>query len=294
MINDDKSRNENPLSLLEHFQEGSILCNYPANTKEQLNNEKGGYHQTLQFAEDKRIMEEIRKITVTLDNTYELIYRIVHRSGKIRGGIDKVVKTKLSDGRLRHKSILYEITGTKKLMECTTLLSQTGRITGLNNKHPFTLLTENTLNYHGENCYALMMLDIDSFKSINENSGYVFGDNVLEVLAQELKSFFTNKDILGRVKGDEFMVLMSDVSYIETLKKKAKSLCTTMRTINISGDKQCSITISGGISLFIDGKDLEKMFIEANTALYQAKSLGKNQFYILQEQEETIKSGGLC
>lgn len=294
MINDDKSRNENPLSLLEDFQKGIILCNYPANTKEQLNSEKGGYHQTLQFAEDKRIMEEIRKITVTLDNTYELIYCIVHQSGKIRWAIDKVVKTKLSDGRLRHKSIVYEIIGTKKLMECTTLLSQTGRLTGLNNKLPFTLLTKNALNYHGENCYALMMLDIDSFKSIDENSGYVFGDNVLEVLAQELKSFFTNKDILGRVRGDEFMVLMSDVSDIESLKKKSRLLRATMYTINISGYKQWSITTSVGISLFIDGKELEKMFIKANTALYQAKSLGKNQFYILQEQEETIKSGGLC
>lgn len=294
---------ENLVDFLGDIQGGIILCNYNTQTMaaetlyvnhswseitgytlEQLRAEKGGNPQALVLAEDKKVMDEKYINQISLGNTYTLMYRIIHRSGMLRWVIDKGVTTILPDGRLQNKSIVTEVTEIKEREERMALLAQTDQLTGLNNKATFTLLVQNNLNRRSENRCALLMLDIDSFKSINDNSGHAFGDKVLEAVAQQMKSFFRNGDVLGRVGGDEFMVLMNDVCDAIAVEKKARALCAIIRTIKIPDHKHKQFTVSVGVSLFSEGKSFDTMFKEADSALYSAKAQGKNQYCIYQEQ----------
>lgn len=306
----EEQRNAEYLNdFLGDIQGGVILCNYNPETMaaeivyanhgwaditgytaEQLNAEKGGNPQALIFAEDKKIMDEKYMDQLRHGSAYELMYRIVHRNGKVCWVIDKGVTTTLPDGRLQNKSIVTDVTEIKEREQHMALLAQTDQLTGLNNKATFTLLAQNALNRRGENRCALLMLDIDSFKSVNDNRGHAFGDRVLEAVAEQMKAFFRSGDVLGRVGGDEFMVLMTDVAGEEAVEKKARALCAAIRSIKIPQVRHKPITVSVGVTLFMGGKPFETMFTEADTALYSAKSHGKNQYCIWQEFEKKDKS----
>lgn len=290
------------IDFLGDIQGGIILCNYNPETMsaeviyanhgwteitgytvEQLYAEKGGNPQALIFAEDKKAMDDQYMAQLRQGNSYELLYRIVHRNGKLCWVIDKGVSILLSDGKLQNKSIITDVTEIKEREENMALLAQTDQLTGLNNKSTFTLLAQNALNRRKENHCALFMLDIDNFKSINDNSGHAYGDIVLEAVAEQMKKIFRSGDLLGRVGGDEFMALMIDISDAEAAEKKAKALCAAIRNIKISQVQHNTITVSVGVTFFTVGKPFETIFAEADTALYHAKNQGKNQYSIWRE-----------
>lgn len=306
MRENGKTDIENLIVFLEDIQGGIILCNYNPQTMtaetvyvnhgwtditgytlEQLRVEKGGNPQALVLAADKEIMDERYLRQLRQGSAYELIYRIVHRTGKLCWVIDKGVTTTLPDGRLQNKSIVTEITQIKEQEEHMTLLAQTDQLTALNNKATFTLLAQAAINRQNENWGALLIIDIDSFKNINDTYGHDFGDRVLTAVAQRMKSFFRCGDVLGRVGGDEFMVLMTEVADEQAVEKKTRELCTAISGIKIPNHKHKPITVSVGISFFCDSRPFETMFSQADTALYSAKSQGKNQYSIWREQEQT-------
>lgn len=284
------------LDILENLQGGVILCNYnPATqtsevvyinrgwtditgyTMEQLQTEKTGNPQALMLAEDKGGMDAQYAQQLQLGSTYELMYRITHRNGALRWVIDKGVTSILPDGRVQNKSIITEVTAIKEREERMALLAQTDQLTGLNNKATFTLLAQTTLKRRGDCRHAMLMLDIDGFKKVNDSCGHDFGDKVLAAVAAQLKNSFRGSDIVGRVGGDEFMVLMTDISGEDAVVQKARKLCAEMRSIQIPGAAHARITVSVGVTFFAGDKLFEPLYAEADAALYRAKSSGKNQ-----------------
>ncbi|MEG1894556.1 MAG: GGDEF domain-containing protein, partial [Clostridia bacterium] len=140
-------------------------------------------------------------------------------------------------------------------------------------------LQENTTGKH-----ALMILDIDNFKGINDSLGHAFGDLVLIDIAAKLKTAFRDDDIVGRIGGDEFAVLMKNVSNISNVLKKGTELSEVFRQ-NYAGENgtykiSCSIGI---IMLGKSGDTFETAYQKADAALYQAKKNGKDQFVLYQE-----------
>lgn len=287
--------------ILDEVRGGIILCNLDTSSKtsrviyanrgweeitgytmEQLTAEKDGNPHALVLEEDKDSINEKYTQQLQLGCTYELLYRITHRSGGLRWVIDKGTSTVLPNGIIKNMSTITEITQIKEHEEQMTLLAQTDQLTGLHNKATFTLLAQTALTRRGKSRYALLMIDIDSFKSINDTSGHAFGDKVLAAVAQQMKSFFRSSDILGRVGGDEFMVLITDVADVQAVEKKARKLCTSISSIKIPKHRHNPITVSVGISFLVGDKPFEAMFSEADTALYRAKGQGKNQCQIVE------------
>lgn len=305
-MKEDKTSDMKKLeTFLGDIQGGIVLCNYcpetmtaeilyinrgwsdiTGYTKEQLTEEKGGNPQALIFSEDKHDTDEKYAQQLRQGGTYELLYRIVHRSGKLCWVVDKGVSTTLPDGRLQNKSVITEVTEIKEREEHMALLAQTDQLTGLNNKATFTRMAQAGLDWQEKCQCALLILDIDSFKHINDTYGHDFGDKVLTAVAEQMKSFFRGGDILGRVGGDEFMVLMTAVSNEEAVMKKTRELCAAVSRIKIPEHAHTPITVSVGVSLFMQSKHYEAMFSEADTALYSAKSQGKNQCCIWRRQEK--------
>lgn len=128
--------------------------------------------------------------------------------------------------------------------------------------------------------FALMILDIDYFKTINDNYGHLFGNNVLVAFAQCLNSLTRGNDIVARIGGDEFIILLKNINRSQTF-SKAQSIVESVRKIQL--DKG-SITTSIGVFVADEENALyvfEQMFKNADLALYQAKKHGRDgfQFY---------------
>ena len=151
------------------------------------------------------------------------------------------------------------------------------------------ILFESTL----ENQHVFFIIDIDNFKSINDNLGHHFGDLVLTEVANNLKSNFRSQDIVGRIGGDEFIGFVKGIKDIKAITGKAKSILGAFSN-TFSGDTGVyNISGSIGISIFPnDGTTYEELYKSADRALYQSKKQGKNcyTFYNKHFLEGTMKN----
>ena len=126
---------------------------------------------------------------------------------------------------------------------------------------------------------AVLFLDLDHFKNINDTLGHETGDNLLKEVAQRLKSSIRESDRAARLGGDEFNILLSDITYPEEaviIVRKILENCNA--TYTISGH-ELNITFSIGISIYPDdGQHVEDLMRNADMAMYNAKERGRNTF----------------
>lgn len=135
--------------------------------------------------------------------------------------------------------------------------------------------------------HALMIIDIDNFKSVNDSLGHLFGDNVLAGISSKLRSLFRSSDIIGRFGGDEFIVFLKNVGTDEKIAEKAQEVCEIFRDTYTGEKKDYKISGSVGISVFPDdGKTFPDLFRKADTALYDAKNHGKDGFFIYSQHKK--------
>ncbi|MEG2053602.1 MAG: GGDEF domain-containing protein, partial [Oscillospiraceae bacterium] len=155
--------------------------------------------------------------------------------------------------------------------------SQTDPLTNVYNRVTAEGIIESTLNSEKNKTHALLMMDIDDFKSINDTYGHAAGDNTLLEISKYLKSFFRQGDIVARLGGDEFIVFVADISSTEIIKDKCDNLCKAIADLEI-GDEHISVSCSIGIAVSEgEESDFACLYRNADKALYMAKSMGKNQ-----------------
>lgn len=127
---------------------------------------------------------------------------------------------------------------------------------------------------------CLMMIDLDHFKSLNDNYGHSFGDEVLVQVAQLGQEVIRRDDVFGRVGGEEFMFVLKN-SNIETAWEVADRFCQKLKQIELS--QQVSVTASVGISYSDNtADDFDKVVHFADTALYDAKTKGRDRIEVYQ------------
>lgn len=156
-------------------------------------------------------------------------------------------------------------------------LSQTDELTGLLNRRAFIERAEKALQLqqHAGQDLALLMLDIDHFKNINDQFGHDAGDQVLRQLGQMLRQSGRQTDSIARFGGEEFILLLPDTDRQAAI-SLAERLRTQVQSIRIGGHR---LTISLGISSLNAGQaaSFAWLFKQADLALYQAKHAGRDQ-----------------
>ena len=165
-------------------------------------------------------------------------------------------------------------------------------LTGLANRNKL----ENDINHlltsslRQRKSFALLFLDLDGFKNINDTMGHDAGDVLLQIISERLHNAVRVTDMVARLGGDEFVLLINDVKSSDAIAAIAqKILDSILQAILIKG-QEFYITTSIGISVYpTDGENLKSLMKCADLALYRAKEQGKNnyQFYT---QEMTIKA----
>jgi diguanylate cyclase (GGDEF)-like protein len=126
---------------------------------------------------------------------------------------------------------------------------------------------------------ALMFIDLDRFKPINDTFGHDAGDHVLVSVSTRLSKFIRETDFIARVGGDEFVIIIEHVENLEAVEIVAKKILEKIQEpIDFNGNN-CSVGASIGISLFPDhAPDEETLLRNADTAMYSAKEAGRNNF----------------
>jgi diguanylate cyclase (GGDEF)-like protein len=130
-----------------------------------------------------------------------------------------------------------------------------------------------------EKMAALLFLDLDKFKSINDTLGHLAGDLLLQSVAVRLKSCVRESDTVCRQGGDEFLILLSEVSSRHDVESVAQKIIATMAIPHQIEGQELVSTISVGISLFPDNAvNSQEMLKCADDAMYRAKERGRNNY----------------
>ena len=185
-----------------------------------------------------------------------------------------------SDGEIEHYiAIFSDITERKQREELIAYQAFHDALTGLPNRTLFRDRLEQTLAQARRHKYrtpAIMFLDLDRFKQINDTLGHDAGDELLKEVATRLRRCVRETDTVARMGGDEFTVLLPEVASIDDARGVAEKILDTMRAPTTLAGKEMSITTSIGISIFPrDGRDPDTLMKHADTAMYHVKGSGR-------------------
>lgn len=177
---------------------------------------------------------------------------------------------------------LVSIENEKKEKEFLLEKSQKDSLTGIFNRCTCEEEIKSYLkNNEGSVSGALMIIDLDYFKSINDCFGHKKGDDVLKDLALTLKMIFRQTDVIGRWGGDEFIVFMKNTRDRKIVSEKASILCRIMdKTVEFQEDV-LPISVSVGIAMINDDEIFSDLFQKADEALYEVKKNGKNNYKLI-------------
>lgn len=180
--------------------------------------------------------------------------------------------------------MIQDITARKIEEQRLVQLAQRDSLTGLHNRAGFLehLSTALADSQHQSGLVALMYLDIDIFKQVNDRYGHAVGDKVLQGFAQRLRSSLRSTDVVARVGGDEFTVIMQGIPERETAGMVADKIIKAMRVPLPTGlESPATIALSTSIGLAFfdgDGESPAELLERADAMLYQAKKAGRNTY----------------
>ncbi|VAW87345.1 diguanylate cyclase/phosphodiesterase (GGDEF & EAL domains) with PAS/PAC sensor(s) [hydrothermal vent metagenome] len=138
--------------------------------------------------------------------------------------------------------------------------------------------------------FALLFVDLDRFKAVNDGLGHTSGDTLLKAVGLRLKASSRKSDTVARFGGDEFVIILENIHHEKQAASIARKIHKTLETPYTIEGRECFISASIGISLFPgDGQDAETLLKNADAAMYQAKEKGRNniQYY---SQEMNVHS----
>ena len=195
------------------------------------------------------------------------------------------------DGRLQnYVAIFSDITAIKSSQRRIEYMATHDELTSLPNR---SLLLDRLK--HGistmqrrKRKLAVMFIDLDNFKNINDSLGHDIGDLLLKEAAQRLQRCVRDADTLARIGGDEFVALLAEVDIAE-LNRIATRIVDFLSASFTIRDHQLFVSASIGISVFpADGEDSSTLLKNADTAMYRAKERGRNQYQFFAEEMKVV------
>jgi diguanylate cyclase (GGDEF)-like protein/PAS domain S-box-containing protein len=205
---------------------------------------------------------------------------------RVKDGVKSVAKVyvphKNADGTVEGiYTLTSDITALKAVERQLTLLARQDTLTGLPNRLSFQEKLAEAAARCGRigQSMALMFLDVDKFKAINDTYGHASGDDVLKEFANRLNSAVRATDTVARLAGDEFVIILEGLHTPEEAKVVAQKIIAGVEAPFSVQGQSLSVTTSIGIAVYQHGnRELSRLSIEADEALYQAKAAGRNGY----------------
>lgn len=217
------------------------------------------------------------------ENTYEHIFRIHSATGEIKWVLDRGRAIQADPKRCYLEGILLDITEHMLSQQQVEYLATRDPLTELANRYLFNDELVNHIDkFRDQTTIALLFIDLDRFKTINDSLGHQVGDRLLKQVAERLQECITSNCLLARLGGDEFMVMVRNPDSHESVEALAHTINMVIgKTYELDYYKlntSCSI----GISMYPqDSRESHLLLRNADTAMYSAKAKGGNryQFY---------------
>ena len=154
--------------------------------------------------------------------------------------------------------------------------AETDPLTGLLNRGATEMYIQAFLESEGrDGKHALMLIDVDNFKTLNDRLGHIAGDEALRMLSAGLKTLFRSGDVVGRIGGDEFVVFLKHIESEAIVAARADHACRLFREANA----EWLISATIGVARYPkDGDSFHELYAKADIALYDAKGIGKDQW----------------
>ena len=187
-----------------------------------------------------------------------------------------------SNGEITHViKVSEDITERKKAEETIQRMAYYDNLTGLPNRTLFNdRLTQAIAHAQRKNeILAVLFLDLDRFKLINDTLGHAMGDKLLQSVSNKLKEYVRKDDTVSRSSGDEFTLLFTGITNTKDVEMMAQKIIKALRQPFVFGNHELNITTSLGIAIYPkDGKNGETLLKNADTAMYHAKERGRDNF----------------
>lgn len=255
------------------------------------------YGKSAHFLHSKKnnlkIDDELNKATEGVNSWQGEIWRR-HKISLDFPSWTTVSEVKNSNGEATHYvHVFMDITHFKKAQDHLGFLAYHDPLTKLPNR----LLLKDRIDHSLQNALregsqaAVLFLDIDRFKGINDTYGHAVGDGLLRETAKRIKNLVRKEDTVSRYAGDEFVVFMENIPDAKSPAKLAQKLIDTFNTPAYIKGYRLKISTSVGISLFPqNGKDTDTLIKNADAAMYRAKKEGRNNFQYYSQELTTEAS----
>lgn len=185
---------------------------------------------------------------------------------------------------------VQDITDRKNYEQKLEYLSTHDQLTGLANRALLYIQLKNAIaRSHRENVSsAVLFLDLDGFKGINDQYGHEVGNQVLVEVSQRLQGTLRETDTIARMGGDEFVVIIENLKEEDTVLSVAEKVLEAIAAPFVFGEISCGVTASIGISLYPeDGLNPDQLVQQADMAMYQSKQMGKNMVSLFRQQADS-------
>ncbi|MFN7087468.1 MAG: putative bifunctional diguanylate cyclase/phosphodiesterase [Burkholderiales bacterium] len=243
--------------------------------------------------EDRPAVERALQTAANDGVPYELEYRVLQPDGEAPRTVHEEVEVIRDDGGqvVKIEGIIQDITERVQANEKIRQLAHYDSLTGLANRRLFRKIVEGALNRaqrRNGRC-ALMLLDIDHFKRINDTLGHEAGDQLLKTMAERIVNCVRGGDTVtdtplridpvARLGGDEFTILLADLASPEDSAKVARRVLDAVACPLELERHEVTVTASIGIALYpLDATGFESLLKNADSAMYTAKDRGRNNF----------------
>jgi diguanylate cyclase (GGDEF)-like protein/PAS domain S-box-containing protein len=214
-------------------------------------------------------------------------WTLIHRDGA-RTPINLAMRAVTTDsGEIKgYVSIAFDITDRRQMMEYVTHLATHDQLTGLAGRSllqdKIVQTVEQSRRYGTK--VAVFVIDLDHFKRINDSLGHASGDQILIEASSRLRRSVRSTDVVARVGGDEFVVMMPDITSIADVEQCATNLVSRLAPEILVDGHLVRVTGSVGVCVFPDfATDAKHLLKRADSAMYAAKENGRNQHQIFSE-----------
>ena len=236
------------------------------------------YTEKLHPDDYERVMENMRNHLKGITPAYEVEYRIQHKEGYYVWYYDRGVVTKRDENGspLLLEGIVFDISEAKAVESKLAFLAENDELTKTYNRHMLFRYLEDSIDaYRSDKTpFALLMIDIDNFKQINDLYGHLMGDESLVLFANLIKSLIRTEDQIFRYGGDEFFILLPN-THLEGATHLGKRLLQSIQSEKTK--KTLNLTLSMGVVEYQAYETIDNVLKRVDRLLYQAKQNGKNQ-----------------
>ena len=236
------------------------------------------------------------------ENDREDFFRLLERCRREDGWVENTLRFYMSNGRYSWLELRMHRTGGVISGTMVNMAQWKGEVdrwkekaardtlTGLYNRDHFERTVRNGLKEQAYSSAAMIFIDVDNFKRINDTLGHMFGDDVLCWVAKQILGVFRHTDVIARYGGDEFVVFAPFIQQ-SVLEDRLKRLCGAFQFPYRNSTMDYKVSGSIGAAMYPqDGGDYEALLDHADCALYEAKSRGKDQYVMYEPHMQGDKS----